>query len=65
MTEVTKLPEDEALSIDQFSARYGICRVSVYRELKQGRLSARKLGRRTLIPSVEAQRWFQSLPAYA
>lgn len=57
--------EPGALSIDEFCVRFGVCRVTTYHELKTGRLSARKLGRRTLIDVASARAWFASLPNYA
>jgi len=58
-------PAPGALSIDEFAAKFSICRVSVYRELNEGRLQAKRIGRRTVIARDEADRWFASLPAYA
>jgi hypothetical protein len=34
----------------------------IYRELKAGRLKAKKLGRRTIIPEHEERAWLDSLP---
>jgi hypothetical protein len=65
MTETANFltdPEPGALSVDGFCARFGVCRVTAYSELKTGRLNARKLGRRTLIDVAEARRWFDALP---
>lgn len=52
------------LSVDEFSAKTGICRVGVYAALNSGRLFGRKAGRKTLIPLSEARRFLASLPAY-
>jgi excisionase family DNA binding protein len=51
-----------ALTISQFCHRYGVCRETCYREIRAGRLRARKVGRRTvlLLPDVDA--WAASLP---
>ncbi|WP_080428843.1 helix-turn-helix domain-containing protein [Burkholderia ubonensis] len=49
-------------SVKDFCVWAGIGRTAVYAEMKAGRLSARKFGRRTIIPQVEAERWLQSLP---
>ncbi|WP_175900722.1 helix-turn-helix domain-containing protein [Burkholderia vietnamiensis] len=50
------------LSVNDFCHWAGIGRTAVYAEMKAGRLSARKFGRRTIIPQVEAERWLASLP---
>jgi hypothetical protein len=47
-----------AYSIDEFSATYGVCRAKVYGEIKAGRLKIRKVGRRTIIASEDAEDWF-------
>ncbi|SKC61748.1 Helix-turn-helix domain-containing protein [Burkholderia sp. CF099] len=49
-------------SVNDFCQWAGIGRTAVYAEMKAGRLSARKFGRRTIIPQVEAERWLASLP---
>jgi excisionase family DNA binding protein len=51
-----------AMSIDAFCCRYGIGRTSVYEEIKQGRLRAVKVGKRTLVPEDDAEAWLQRLP---
>ncbi len=50
-------------SVNDFCQWAGIGRTAVYAELKAGRLTARKFGRRTIIPVSEAERWLDSLPA--
>jgi excisionase family DNA binding protein len=52
-----------ALSIDEFCQRYGIGRTTVYAEIKEGRLRARKCGRRTIISDDDSDEWFRHLPA--
>lgn len=54
-----------ALSIDDFTRRYGVGRTLAYRELKEGRLRAFKVGKRTLIRKADADAWLASLDAYA
>lgn len=44
------------------AGRLGICVAQLYREIGAGRLTARKLGRRTLIERSEQQRWLSALP---
>jgi excisionase family DNA binding protein len=52
----------DALTVNEFCKSVGIGRTSFYAEIKAGRLIALKVGRRTIIPHVEAQRWLISLP---
>jgi excisionase family DNA binding protein len=47
-----------ALSIKEFSRRNGIGRTTVYKEIKEGRLRTKKVGRRRLISCEEERRWF-------
>lgn len=42
----------------------GINRTSLYRALKEKRLTARKNGRRTIIEAAELQRYIASLPVF-
>jgi excisionase family DNA binding protein len=53
-----------ALSVDNFCSAYGVGRTTAYEEISSGRLQAKKVGRRTLIPVAAADEWLQSrLPA--
>lgn len=49
-------------SVNDFCHWAGIGRTAVYAEMKAGRLSAKKFGRRTIILRNEAERWLTSLP---
>lgn len=51
-------------TIDAFAAHVGVSRAQVYNLLNDGRLTARKLGHRTVIVAEEAQRFIDSLPPY-
>jgi excisionase family DNA binding protein len=51
-----------AMSIDQFCQRYEIGRTTAYAEIKEGRLRARKCGKRTVIVDDDAEDWLQQLP---
>lgn len=42
----------------------GISRSALYEALKRGDLSARKAGRRTLIPIADLEAYLASLPTY-
>ncbi|EME68719.1 excisionase [Paramagnetospirillum caucaseum] len=59
--EITK-EKPGSLSVNDFCRWAGIGRTAAYAEMKAGRLTARKFGRRTFIPMVEAERWLNSLP---
>jgi hypothetical protein len=50
-------------SVDAFCAWAGIGRTAVYAEIKRGRLTVRKFGKRTIVPITEARRWFEALPS--
>jgi excisionase family DNA binding protein len=60
VTPVSEGPR--AFSIEEFCQRFGIGRTSVYREIKLGRLRARKIGRRTVILEDDAEDWSRRLP---
>jgi hypothetical protein len=49
-------------SVNDFCHWAGIGRTAAYAEMKAGRLSAKKVGRRTIILRSEAERWLTSLP---
>jgi excisionase family DNA binding protein len=51
-----------AYSIKSFCEAYEVGHDKVYEEIRTGRLRAKKMGRRTLIPVAEAERWLESLP---
>ena len=52
------------LSINEFCDLTGIGRTKAYQELSAGRLTALKIGRRTLIPVTSFEKWVDSQPAY-
>jgi hypothetical protein len=49
-------------SVEEFCENYGICRSLAYVEIREGRLKARKAGRRTIIGDEDAKDWFSKLP---
>lgn len=61
------LPSDltPPLSIAQAARAAGICRTNVYREIREGRLRARRCGGRTLIFVSDFKTWLESLPSAA
>jgi excisionase family DNA binding protein len=54
-----------AMSIAEFSERYGPGLTTIYEEIKLGRLRAHKCGRRTFITEDDAEDWLRSLPLVA
>jgi len=38
----------EAFSVREFCARYGICKQTFYDEIHRGRITAKKLGKKTV-----------------
>lgn len=51
-----------AFSIQEFCEASGLCRSNVYVAIREGRLAARKHGRRTIITADDAQAFIASLP---
>lgn len=49
-------------SVDEFCQWAGIGRTAAYAEMKTGRLTALKMGRRTIIRKSDAEKWMTSLP---
>ncbi len=56
--------EKLAYSITEASARANICRDGIYRAIREGRLEARKSGRRTLITDEALKRFVDNLPLF-
>jgi excisionase family DNA binding protein len=55
-------PVKEAFAIKEICRAYGICRETVYNEIRHGRLRALKLGKKTVILRSDAEKWAASLP---
>ena len=51
-----------AMSIRAFCETYKVGRTKANEEIKEGRLEAKKFGRRTLIGKEAAEEWWRSLP---
>ncbi len=60
--EQQRRDRQRATSIDQFCTRYGIGRTTIYKEIKAGRLRARKCGKRTIIADEDGEDWLRGLP---
>jgi len=62
MNTVSPAAECAAYSIPQVMARVGVGRDKLYCLIREGRLPARKLGRKTLILATDLKRFLESLP---
>lgn len=51
-----------AYSVDEVARMAGCGRDTIYRAIREGRLTAKKLGRLTRIPAADAQRFIDDLP---
>jgi excisionase family DNA binding protein len=52
------------LNVLEAAKMAGVGRSTIYQELASGRLKAKKLGRRTIVPEHALAEWMSSLPAY-
>lgn len=53
---------ERLLTVPQFVSRYNVGRTKTFEEIKERRLKAVKVGRRTMIPFDAAEEWLRSLP---
>ena len=49
-------------SIETFCGRFKVGQTTAFKEIRDGRLKAVKVGRRTLIPHTASAEWLKSLP---
>jgi excisionase family DNA binding protein len=61
-TTLRQIPCRAAHSIVEICVLTGLGRDTIYAAIRNGRLSARKLGRRTLITDSDLRRFLASLP---
>jgi excisionase family DNA binding protein len=54
----------EAYSINEVIRRTTLCRDSVYKAINEGRLVARKAGKRTLVTAEDLNAFLKALPAF-
>lgn len=54
-----------ALDIDSAAAESGSCRTVIYNAIREGKLRARKHGRRTLILREDLEDYLRKLPVYS
>jgi excisionase family DNA binding protein len=55
--------EKLAFSIDEAAVRANIGRDGIYQAIREKRLDAKKVGRRTLIPADALRRFIENLPS--
>jgi len=55
-------PNRRAYSIPEIMCLLGLCRDSVYKLIREGRLPARKIGRRTVVLETDLQAFLEGLP---
>jgi hypothetical protein len=51
-----------ALSVDEFTSWSGIGRSKFYKEVAEGRLRLRKVGRKSVVTVPDALAWLENLP---
>lgn len=59
---MTDAHEKLGMTINELIAASGLGRTSIYGQIRDGRLVARKCGRRTIILPSDATAWLESLP---
>jgi excisionase family DNA binding protein len=52
-------------TLDEAAKITGLGKTRLYEELNSGRLSAKKAGRRTLIPRASVEQWLEKLASYS
>jgi len=57
--------KNAAFTVDEFLSWARIGRTKLYQEIKEGRITPRKLGRKTLILRSDAEAWLNNLPENA
>jgi hypothetical protein len=59
------IPETAAaFSILEFCAWAGVGRSSAYQQLRDGKLRAKKIGKRTVVLRADAEHWLAELPVF-
>jgi excisionase family DNA binding protein len=51
-----------AMSVEQAAKAAGVGRTLLFEEIRKGRITARKVGRRTIITTEALDAWLKSLP---
>jgi excisionase family DNA binding protein len=52
-----------AMSVDEAANAAGVGRTMLFEEIRKGHITARKVGRRTIITMDDLDAWLKSLPA--
>src|SRR5215470_2181954 len=65
MNTVSQAAECAAYNIPEVMARVGVGRDKLYRLIREGKLPARKLGRKTLILASDLEAFLEALPRLA
>jgi len=55
-------PVRRAYSVPEAMCVLGLCRDTLYKLIREGRLPARKIGRRTVVLESDLQQFLESLP---
>jgi excisionase family DNA binding protein len=55
-------PPRVAYSVPETMLALGVCRDSIYKLIRDGRLPAKKVGRRTVVLATDLQKFLESLP---
>ncbi|MCK1542043.1 helix-turn-helix domain-containing protein [Bradyrhizobium sp. 179] len=56
-----KQAQARALTVDEFCREYRIGRTTFYQQVRLGHLRVRKIGKRSLIATEDAEAWFRTL----
>ena len=48
--------------VEEVAARHKVAPITIWREIARGRLTARKIGRRTVILASDEAAWLSSIP---
>jgi excisionase family DNA binding protein len=51
-----------AMSVEEAAKAAGVGRTLLFEEIRKGRITARKVGRRTIIMTAELDAWLKALP---
>lgn len=59
---IKQLSGKRAFNVREFATEYGIGHDGVYKAIREGKLIARKYGKRTIITAEDAERFLAALP---
>jgi excisionase family DNA binding protein len=58
-------PIKRAMSVEEAAKAAGVGRTLLFEEIRKGHITARKVGRRTIITTEDLDAWLNSLPVKA